>query len=444
VITREKETQTQTQTQTTTAIQRSGTITSLWHEALLPYLVSRLVLVLVGLLAVFYLLPLLKSNPLLPPVTLITHLPDTLWLMWRHFDAGFYGDIAEHGYWAASTLQTSSNWIFLPLYPLLIYPLGHLFGASDSAFDIAAIVVANLAGFAAVSYLYLLVRREFDSRIAFRTVVYLALFPTSFYLSAIYPESVFLAFAIACIYYARQQRWWLAGVCGAFASLARIQGFLLVVPVLWEYWQVLSDHYSPLPEMKGMTRSQKAYRWVYSRLDGPSLAAQELRNWFNFLAVALIPFGLVPFLIYSKIKTGDFLATIHNHHIGWGRYLEYPWQLLVNALSHPRPPDAMDWNFWLLNIIVIIVFLGFTLWSWRRLPMIYTLFMAVMVLMPLTTASINSISRYYLVIFPALILLALWSNKERQPARNLLIVNLFVALQVVFMIFFVLGLPLIA
>ena len=76
--------------------------------------------------------------------------------------------------------------------------------------------------------------------------------------------------------------------------------------------------------------------------------------------------------------------------------------------------------------------------------MIYTLYTFVMVLMPLLTASINSISRYYLVIFPALMLLAIWSNNDKQPARHFLILNLFAALQVVFMIFYVLGLPLIA
>ena len=43
-----------------------------------------------------------------------------------------------------------------------------------------------------------------------------------------------------------------------------------------------------------------------------------------------------------------------------------------------------------------------------------------------------------------LILLALWSNHDNQPARHFLIVSLFAALQAVFMIFFVLGLPLIA
>jgi hypothetical protein len=104
----------------------------------------------------------------------------------------------------------------------------------------------------------------------------------------------------------------------------------------------------------------------------------------------------------------------------------------------------LDWNFWLLNIITIILFLGFTAWSFRRLPIIYALYTLVMVLMPLTTASINSISRYYLIIFPAMILLALWSNRGERPARHLLITSLFVAMQALLMAFFVLGLPLIA
>lgn len=440
MITKELE----TDIQPASSVQHTSTVAPLWREALLPYLGNRLVLVLVGLLADFYILPLLKSNSLLSPVKLNTHFPDTLWLMWRHFDAGFYIDIAEHGYWAASTLQTTSNWIFLPLYPMLIYPLGHLFGGSDAAFDIAGMLVSNVAGLVAVIYLYLLVRREFGSLIASRTVFYLALFPTSFYLSALFPESVFLACAIACIYYARQRRWWLAGVCGALASLARIQGFLLVAPVAWEFWQAISDRYAPLPDMSGMTLSQKAYNLLYSRLQGPSLALLELRNLLHLLAVALIPLGLLPFLIYSQIKTGDFLATIHNHHVGWGRYFEYPWQLLADAFSHPRSPDPMDWNFWLLNSIVILVFLGFTVWSFRRLPIIYALYTFVMVLMPLSTSSINSISRYYLVIFPAFILLALWSDRDKKPARHFLLLNLFAALQAVLMIFFVLGLPLIA
>ena len=419
--------------------------TAIWREALLPYLGTRGMLILVGLLAQFYILPLLKSNPVLPSVAMNTHFPDALWLMWKRFDSGFYVDIAQHGYWPASTLRTASDWIFLPLYPMLILPFGYLFGHSDAGFNIASVLVSNAAAVVTIIYLYLLIRREFSSRVASRTVIYLALFPTSFYLSAVYPESLFLACAIACIYYARQRRWWLAGISGGLASLARIQGLVLVVPIAWEYWQMLSDRYAPLPEMSKMTFLERGDAWLHSRVHGLVLAAREVRNWFSLLAIALIPLGLVPFLIYSEIKTGDFLATIHNHHVGWGRYFEYPWQLLMTALSHPEPPNPLDWNFWLLNIIVIVAFLAFTVWSFRRLPMIYALYTLVMVLMPLATSSINSISRYYLIVFPAMILLALWSSSGKEGSkRNFLITSLFTSLLAVFMIFFVLGLPIIA
>ncbi|HEX6482632.1 MAG TPA: glycosyltransferase family 39 protein [Ktedonobacteraceae bacterium] len=439
MITQEKE----LEQQQLSSFQHTGFTSSILQEALLPYLATRFALVLVGLLADFYILPLLKSNPLISSVAMNTRFPDALWLMWNHFDAGFYVDIARNGYWSASSLHIMSNWIFLPLFPMFIHPLALFFGRSLAAFNIAGIIISNAAGLVAVAYLYLLVRREFNPRIASRTVFYLALFPTSFYLSAIYPESLFLAFALACIYYARQHRWWLAGICGALASLTRIQGFLLAVPVAWEYWQVLSDLYSPLPDMSEMTLSQKTYAWLHSRFLGLALASETLRNWVNALPIVLIPLGMVPFFIYSQIKTGDFLATIHNHH-NWGRHSELPWQVITDALQHPQAPNPMNWNFWLLNIIVIFIFLGFTVWSVRRLPMIFTLYTLVMVVMPLTTASINSISRYYLVVFPAFILLALWSNSDKQPARHSLIIALFAPLLAVFMIFYTLGLPLIA
>src|SRR2546428_11546430 len=105
--------------------QHPHNFTILWREALFPYLGTRAILVLVGLLAQFYILPLLKSNPILPSPTMNTHFPDALWLMWRRFDSGFYVDIAQHGYWPASTLHTASNWIFHPLYPMLIFPFAH-------------------------------------------------------------------------------------------------------------------------------------------------------------------------------------------------------------------------------------------------------------------------------------------------------------------------------
>ncbi len=418
--------------------------TTVLLDAILPFLGTRFVLMLIGLLANFYILPLMTSNPILPSHAVNIRFPQALWLMWQRFDSGFYLNIAQQGYWSASTLHSHSNWVFYPLYPLLISSVGFLFGGSTDAYSLAGLLIANVAALITITFLYLLVRREFGRQIASHTVLYLSLFPTSFYLSAIYPESLFLAFSVACIYYARKHYWWLAGLCGGFASLTRAQGIVLILPVAWEYWQVLSERYAPLPVMSSHMLTARGRIWFTSRLRGPVLAGREWQNWLSGLSLLLIPSGLFAFMIYAKIKTGDLLATFHADQWGWGRQLSYPWRLLIYSLRHPIVGDPMNWNFWVLNIFLAFIFLGFIVWAFRRLPTIYALYTAVMVLLPLSANLLNSIGRLYLVVFPALILLALWSNDDKPPARKYFIISSFASLQAVFMIFYVLGLPIIA
>lgn len=67
-----------------------------------------------------------------------------------------------------------------------------------------------------------------------------------------------------------------------------------------------------------------------------------------------------------------------------------------------------------------------------------------MVLLPLSSSRLNSISRYYLIVFPVFILLALWSESAEQVYRRVLIITLFAMLQAVLMVLFVLGIPAIA
>jgi dolichyl-phosphate-mannose-protein mannosyltransferase len=418
--------------------------TAVLLDALLPYLGTRIILVLVGLLANFYILPLMISNPILPSHAVNIRFPQALWLMWQRFDSGFYLGIAHYGYWPASTLHSHSNWVFYPLYPLLISIVAFLFGGSADAFSLAGLLISNVAALIAVTFLYLLVRREFGRQIASHTALYLSLFPTSFYLSAIYPESLFMALSIACIYYARKHHWWLAGLCGGAASLTRAQGIMLLVPVAWEYWQVLSDRYAPLPDPSSNKLTEKGCIWFTSRLRGPLLAGRELRNWLSGLSLLLIPSGLFAFMIYAKIKVGDLLATFHANQWGWGRQLSYPWRLLIYSLRHPIVGEPMNWNFWVLNITLAFIFIGLTVWAFRRLPTIYALYTALMVLLPLSSNFLNSIGRYYLVVFSALILLAMWSSDDKPAVRKFVIISSFASLQAVFMIFYVLGLPVMA
>lgn len=409
----------------------NATLTELWYNALLPYLGTRLVLVLVGLLANFYLLPLTINN-----AALHQPFPQVLWLMWTRFDSGFYLDIAHSGY-------KPVEWAFYPLYPLLISGVGRLLGGTYTAFHLAGFLISNFAAIIAMAYLYLLVRKEWDRVVAGRTVLYLALFPMSFYLSAVYTEALFLALAVACIYYARKQSWWLAGICGALAALCRSQGMMLLVPLAWEYLRVLSERYAPPPSQLPQELSKRTYIRIQYYIRGLYLAACQLKNWFTAGALALVPVGLLAFMLYGWGETGDFKITFHINRTLWGRQLSSPWYVLIDSLQHPTLGDPMNWNFWLLNIIVAFAFLGFTIMAFRRLPLIYAFFTLVMVVLPLSTNRLNSLARYYVIVFPVFILLALLCP-DNKPNRHTFILVFFTAIQALLMAFFVIGMYTIA
>jgi hypothetical protein len=161
-------------------------------------------------------------------------------------------------------------------------------------------------------------------------------------------------------------------------------------------------------------------------------------------ALALVPAGLYAFMAYAHIKTGDFWASPRNEYLHWGRRPTYPWDTLAVALRHPQGVDLTNWNFWILNVAMTVAFLLLTVWAFRTLRLTYALYMLLLVLLPLSTGSLNSMSRYDLVIFPVLILLAVWSSKDPRLTRHHCVLSLFASLQAVFMAFFVLGLPAIA
>jgi len=81
----------------------------------------------------------------------------------------------------------------------------------------------------ALIYFYRLIRLDYDRRTAARAVLYLCVFPTTLFLSAVYSESLFLALVISAFYYARSDRWLFAGALTAVAALCRPPGVLLTI-----------------------------------------------------------------------------------------------------------------------------------------------------------------------------------------------------------------------
>ncbi len=108
-----------------------------------------------------------------------------LWLEpWQRWDTLHFQVIAERGYEAYDTS------LFSPfLYPWLMRMVAKVFGG-DTLF--AGLIVSNLAYLVALVYLYRLTAMETDQQVACRCILYLASFPTAFFLSCLFRVAVLI------------------------------------------------------------------------------------------------------------------------------------------------------------------------------------------------------------------------------------------------------------
>ncbi|MEP6809883.1 MAG: mannosyltransferase family protein, partial [Chthoniobacterales bacterium] len=250
-----------------------------WYprEILAPWLVSRLALMLVAWMAMF----LLHHNPpegaweigacgnketINRPVSL-RNLAVNMWSRW---DASWYHDVAAHGY--RFSANEPSNTAFFPVYPMAMRAAHAVVSShKDIWWFVCGIVVSNVALLGCLTYLFLLVRMEFDTTTARRAVLYLLIFPTTLFLSAVYSESAFLLTIVGSFYHARKREWWWAGLLGAVATLSRPPGIMIIVGLLVEYLLQCEFQWRKL-------------RWNALALSLPLLALGSFLTYLHFSA----------------------------------------------------------------------------------------------------------------------------------------------------------------
>ena len=355
-------------------------------EIILLFLVSRGVLTIVGVLSTTLLRRRIGGR-------LEWDHPPYSWLdIWGQWDTGWYLDIAQNWYSAEAHYHNLCNYAFFPFYPTLIKLLGAVIGNHYYA----GLIISNVSLLGAAILLYKLVELDHDQEVALRSVKYLFIWPTSFILSGVLSEALFLLLVIGCFYHARKGAWPKAGIAGFFLSLTRVNGVCVSIPLLYEY-------------MKG-----KNFRLKGIRAD--------------ILALGLLPLGLLVFCVYNYYLTGDYLAFVHIQS-AWGRHFDNPLKTLVNGMFGATRPSS----------IVAAWFTGFTLASlaifYQRIPLSYLLFCFISLFLPLSTG-LMSMPRYTVVLFPVFILFALLGKDKRVDTAFTII---FSVLQGCFMIFWSVG-----
>jgi len=290
------------------------------------------------------------------------------------WDAVWYIAIVRDGYDATGRGAT-----FYPGYPIVARAVDR---ASPLGPTTAALVVSNVSFFGALVVLYALTRREFSEQLARRTVVLVAIFPTSFFFLAPYSESLFLLSTLLSFWWARRDRWVLAGLAGAVAAITRSIGIVLIPCLLLE---------------------------AFSKR--PHAAALRTRV-LGSLVPMLSP---VAYALWWLGRTGDALQPLHAQ-ASWMRSLTFPVFTLANAIALGSrgigDPVGIYWTGDLLLTAALLVPLTI---AWRRLPLPYLTYASLSFLVPLTlplsARPLVSVPRYEIVVFPAFWALALLTDR---------------------------------
>jgi hypothetical protein len=231
---------------------------------------------------------------------------DTLDSIWNRSDAPHYLGIAQHGYQTVG--DSRFHIVFFPLFPILVRAVAAALGS----YFMAGMLVSNLCLLGVCFFLYrLAVMDGLCDAAAFRAVVFLLVFPASFFLSAPFSESLFLLVSLLVLYYSRQGRFVLAGLFGFLAATTRILGLLLAVPLFLE---MISG--------------------------GLKNGVRDL-NWRRFLKriwpVFLVPLGTAFYLLINKLVTGDWLTFLIYQREHWyqqfGSFWNTVYYLTQNSLS---------------------------------------------------------------------------------------------------------------
>ena len=207
-----------------------------------------------------------------------------------------------------------------------------------------------------------------------KTVFLLTIFPTSFFFSAPYTESLFLLLISLVFLFAINKRWLPAGLAAGLLTLTRPFGFLVVAALLVE--------------------------WLSSE-------KKRVRE----LSAIIVPSALaiMAYLYLNKAVYSDFFAFQKILNQNWYKSFEFPWRGIISSLKRE---DIMTGVVEGLTSIVAWAFIPISFVKKFKIKFSYRLYYLLGVVMFTSTSFILSTPRYLLSLPPFFMILArLLENK---------------------------------
>lgn len=294
---------------------------------------------------------------------------------WANFDGVHYLTIAKEGYYQYQQA-------FFPFYPYAI----RFFSNLTKNYLTSGLLVSHASFIVALYLLYQLVYMDFSPSVAKKSIIYLLMFPTSFFFGSVYTESLFLALILGSFYAARKKKWIIAGILGAFASATRFVGIYLFPALLFEWYKQKEEDIN--------------------------------KKFKNILPLLLIFIGFGFYMWYLRKTTGDYLYFMHvqpffgAQRSGDKIILLYQvfWRYFKMILT--TKTDVLYVAVW-MELLASILFLCLSILNYFQVRTSYFIYMILSFITPTLTGTFSSMPRYVLVLFPGYILLAKLTEKKK-------------------------------
>lgn len=260
----------------------------------------------------------------------------------QRWDAAHYIRLIEEGY---QGYTENGQHLFLVFFPGYVWA-ARLLRLVIPSTALAGTALSCLCYGGACCYLYRLAGEAYNGRVARDALLYMSLFPFSFFSGLVMTEGLFLLATTGACWYAWRGKWLAFGLFGALAALTRMTG-LLVIAV-------------------GVIRLLEAYRPLEPPV-GKSLG----RCWKPLLLglpLTLLPAaGTLLYLLLNLWVDGDpFAFASHQEHWHQGylwisQVVEYIGRYLGDNLG-----SSFGWAVWAPALALFVVGLALLYWAALR------------------------------------------------------------------------------
>lgn len=260
----------------------------------------------------------------------------------QRWDAAHYIHLIEEGY---QGYTENGQHLFLVFFPGYVWA-ARLLRLVIPSTALAGTALSCLCYGGACCYLYRLAGEAYNGRVARNALLYMSLFPFSFFSGLVMTEGLFLLATTGACWYAWRGKWLAFGLFGALAALTRMTGLLVIVV--------------------GVIRLLEAYRPLEPPV-GKSLG----RCWKPLLLrlpLTLLPAaGTLLYLLLNLWVDGDpFAFASHQEHWHQG----YLWiSQVVEYIGHylgDNLGSSFGWAVWAPALALFVVGLALLYWAALR------------------------------------------------------------------------------